>query len=117
MTKQSKDIVRAFEVIIVRDWHGLLPYALWVDTITYNSVIDFMPTELMNGQKAGNAHKRDKITSWLAMLWENDAMMWASFIIFHFLMESGDRQHSMQKDALLHDYKIRGRGLIWGWYF
>ena len=32
-------------------WPRLLPYALWVVRITHSSLIEYMPTELMHGQK------------------------------------------------------------------
>jgi hypothetical protein len=34
-----------------RNWPRLLPYALWADRTTHNSVTRFMPVELMYGQK------------------------------------------------------------------
>ena len=36
---------------IVGKWPRLLPYALWADRTTHNSVTGFMPAELMFGQK------------------------------------------------------------------
>ena len=65
-----KAIVRACDGR-VGNWPRLLPYALWADRTTHSSVTGFMPAELMYGQKPVMPIE-ETITSWVAMLWENE---------------------------------------------
>ena len=55
----------------VGSWPRLLPYALWADRTTHSSVIGYMPTELMYGQKPIMPVER-MIASWTAINWSNE---------------------------------------------
>ena len=52
------------------EWPKLLPYALWADRTTHNTVTGFMPTELIMGQKPVMPIERN-IVSWTALSWED----------------------------------------------
>ena len=47
----------------IRIWPRLLPYALWADRTTHSSVTEYMPAELMFGQKPIMPTERT-ISSW-----------------------------------------------------
>ena len=55
----------------VGNWPRLLPYALWADRTTHNSVTGFMPTELMYGQKPIMPTERT-ISSWVTVDWRDE---------------------------------------------
>jgi hypothetical protein len=65
-----KALVRACEGQ-VGNWPRLLPYALWADRTTHNSVTRFMPAELMYGQKPVMPTERT-IASWVALGWRKE---------------------------------------------
>ncbi|KAL2614093.1 hypothetical protein R1flu_025785 [Riccia fluitans] len=51
-------------------WPQLLPFALWADRTTHSTVIGYMPTELMLGQKP-IVPMEDEIPTWTAIPWED----------------------------------------------
>mgnify|MGYP000521182875 FL=1 len=65
-----KAIVRACEGR-VGDWPRLLPYVVWADRTTHNSVIGYMPAELMYGQKPIMSVEHT-IASWTVIDWANE---------------------------------------------
>jgi hypothetical protein len=65
-----KALVRACEGQ-VGNWPRLLPYALWADRTTHNSVTVFMPAELMYGQKPVMPTERT-ISTWAVLEWRNE---------------------------------------------
>ena len=55
----------------ISQWPQLLPYALWADRTTYNTVTGYMPAELITGQKPVMPVERS-ILSWAAIPWVNE---------------------------------------------
>ncbi|KAL2631086.1 hypothetical protein R1flu_015772 [Riccia fluitans] len=53
-----------------KQWLQLLPFALWADRNTHSTVIGYMPTELMLGQKS-IMPMEDEIPTWVAIPWED----------------------------------------------
>ena len=51
-------------------WPDMLPYALWADRCTHNSVTGFMPSELLFGQKPIMPTER-MIPTWGVLPWED----------------------------------------------
>jgi hypothetical protein len=52
----------------VKNWP---PYALWADRSTHSSVIGYMPSELMMGQKPIMAIKQSIVT-WASLPWKEE---------------------------------------------
>ena len=53
------------------NWPHLLPYALWADRTTHNSVTGFMPSELILGQKPIMPVEQS-VFSWIALPWADE---------------------------------------------
>ena len=64
-----KDLVKACDGKIANKPH-LLPYTLWANRTTHNSVTVFMPSELILGQKSIMLVEQ-LVFSWVALPWAN----------------------------------------------
>ena len=62
----------------IGDWPRLLPFALWDDMTTHNTVTGYMPTKLIFGQKPIMSLKQS-IVSWLALPWQ-DEISWENLL-------------------------------------
>ena len=55
----------------IGEWPKILPYALWVDCTTHNTVTGYMPFEFMYGQKPLMPIE-EAVLTWMILPWKKD---------------------------------------------